>query len=353
MSEENKDDKRLRKRLPIWGKILIGVGVLLLVLLLFAGGYSIYLLNSVNRKEDNLGAQEEKFDQDEESKNLEEVDPNDITWDHDLTKIKSVEGVYNILLIGEQREEGEKRGRTDTMMIATINTKENALKLTSLMRDTYVQIPGYKDNRLNTAFRTGGIDLLYETIELNYKLKLDGYIKVDYDAFENIIDLLGGVKITLTKQEADYLNTTNYISKKQYRNVKAGTQILNGNQALGYSRVRKVPTSENLRYDFGRTARQRNVLNAIFDAYKSKSLTDILGLADDMLGLMTTDISNLELLGYAKTAMSLGVADINTITIPIADSYSQKSIRGMAVLVIDFAKNREALHDFIYGEEAQ
>ncbi len=264
------------------------------------------------------------------------------------------EGITNILLLGEEAiDSGSGRGRTDIMMIATMNTRDKSFKLTSLMRDTLVQIPGNKDNKLNAAYEAGGIPLLYETIELNFDVKLDGYVLVGFDDFENVINKLGGVRITLTGAEARYLNTTNYISKPEYRNVVEGSQVLNGNQALGYCRVRYVATGDNQINDFGRTSRQRVVLNAIFDQYKSKSLPELVLLLNEILPMITTDIKKADFDTYLRTALSLGVSEIQNLRIPADHTFDEGYVRKMSVLIPNIQENVSILHEFIFGGESE
>lgn len=273
----------------------------------------------------------------------------------DFGNVKTNPHVINILLIGVEEFEGAKN--TDTMIIATMNTKDNSLKLTSLMRDLYVEIPGYKDNRLNSAYPRGGIDLLYDTIEQNFDLKIDGYCLVNFDAFEKIIDKIGGVEITLTAKEAKYLKTTNYISKKKNRNVVEGKQLMNGNQALGYCRIRKVPTATESS-DFGRTQRQRIVLQAAYDKLRSKNIFSMILLMDDILKdiKITTDISQKDFKLYLEEAVSLKVKDIETLRIPSNGSYKDAKVqigsRKQEVLQPkDWDATRKEVHDFIYGAE--
>ena len=124
-------------------------------------------------------------------------DENTIVWPDHPGEGRREEGVYNILLLGEEAiDSGSARGRTDLIIIATLNTNQKAIKLTSLMRDTLVQIPGFKDNKLNSAYEKGGVDLLYETIALNFDIRLDGCALVNFENFEKIIDRLGGLEIT-------------------------------------------------------------------------------------------------------------------------------------------------------------
>lgn len=261
--------------------------------------------------------------------------------------------VINILLIGVEEIGGAQN--TDTMIIATMNTEENTLKLTSLMRDLYVDIPGYSKNKLNAAYPKGGIQLLYDTIKTNFGLTVDGYCLVNFDAFQKIVDLIGGVEITLTKEEADYLNSTNYISKKSNRNVVEGTQIMNGNQALGYCRIRKVSTgTEN--NDFGRTQRHRIVLQAIYDKVRDKNIVEQALLMNKILTQVKikTDIKESYFNRYLEEAVSLKVRDIDTFRIPSDGSYNNASVtigkRKVSVLEVkDWEATRQELHNFIYG----
>lgn len=260
------------------------------------------------------------------------------------------EGIINVLLLGEEAiDSGTAKGRTDIMMIGTMNTKDKSLKLTSLMRDMLVQIPGYKDNKLNTAYELGGVPLLYQTIELNFDIHIDGYVLVGFDAFENIINKLGGVAITLTEAEAAYLNTTNYISKPEYRNVSAGNNMLNGNQALGYCRIRYVATGDHQLNDFGRTSRQRVVLNAIFDKYKSKSLPQLILYLNDLLPLITTDIKKDDFSDYLKQGVTMNLNNIENFRLPVNQMFEEGSVRGMSVLIPDLQANVNELHQFIFG----
>lgn len=283
----------------------------------------------------------------------EEIDPNTISWPVHPGEGRREEGVYNILLLGEEAiGSGNARGRTDVIVIATMNTKNKTIKLTSLMRDTLVQIPGYKDNKLNTAYEKGGLDLMYQTIALNFDLYLDGCVLVNFENFEKIIDALGGLEIELTAGEAKYLNTTNYISNPKYRNVKQGKQLLNGNQVLGYARVRKRATITGNNNDYGRTDRHRIILNAIFDKYKTKSKAELATIMFNLLPMIYTDIDEdcFELL--LNAFIEMGTMNLSQLRIPANDTFQDNvKVRGMSVLIPDLEANVEILHNFIFGEE--
>ena len=352
--DESPDDyveTKKKGRFPRWLKILTVVFSVVMIVSI-GGMYAVSnYLDRINFTDwSNTEKLTEEFDQDDID-GLDIVDPDSINL-NSSGSLRTDQDVINILLVGEEAiNDGSSRGRTDSMMIATINIKQKALKLTSIMRDLYVAIPGYSDNKLNAAYHNGGMPLLKQTIEENFDIELDGSVLVDFAGFEEIIDRLGGVDITLSANEAAYLNRTNYISNPIYRNVRAGTQTLNGNQALGYSRIRYVKT-ESERDDFGRTSRQRTVLNAIFEKYKSKSLPELVTILYDILPLVTTDISKSTIMDYLATVVTLGATELETLRIPVDNAYSGSSVRGMSVLLPDTLQdNIDALHTFIFGTE--
>lgn len=295
---------------------------------------------------------EDEVEEFEDIKELNELQEEEVNLNANEGTARKEAYAVNILLLGEETiDSGTSRGRTDVMLILTMNKREKTIKLTSLMRDLYVQIPGHLDNKLNSAYATGGIPLLYDTIELNFDLKLDGYILVDFNDFEKIIDLLDGVDISLTRTEANYLNTTNYISNPNYRNVVAGMNHMNGNQALGYCRIRKVGTAEQVYNDFGRTTRHRILLDAIFNRYKSLGLWDLAMVANSCLPMVTTDLDASEIEEYLKIALDIGPSKLDQYRIPVDGTFEDATIRKMSVIVPNLQKNVTALHEFIFGVE--
>ncbi|MBR4344830.1 MAG: LCP family protein [Lachnospiraceae bacterium] len=260
----------------------------------------------------------------------------------------------NILLLGEENIGGGSmtRGRTDSIVIATIDTVNKSIKLTSIMRDCYVQIPDFQDNRINAAYAFGGVPLLYKTIEQNFGIVPDNYALVRFNDFEKIVDSIGGIDITLSKKEANYLNKTNYISDPKNRNVKEGLNHMNGNQALGYSRIRYVSTKDNEKNDFGRTTRHREVLEAIITQVKKLSYADLIKVGMECLPLVTTDVTAEAIETYANMVLDMGINDLNIkeLRIPIDGSYNFVTIRKMSVVQINIEKNRNALHEFVYED---
>jgi LCP family protein required for cell wall assembly len=305
-------------------------------------------------KDTDLAPDNDYLDPEDLNSDAVEVDPSQIIWPDHPGEGRKEEGVYNVLLIGEEAiGSGSGRGRTDVIIVATLNTNNKTIKLTSLMRDMLVQIPGYKDNKLNSAYEKGGINLLYETIALNLDLRLDGCAKVNFENFEKIIDQLGGLDITLTSGEAKYLNNTNYISDPSNRNVVEGKQHLNGNQVLGYSRVRKRATITGENNDYGRTDRHRIVLNAIFDKYKTKSKVELASIMFKILPMITTDIDSDNFESLLNTFIEMGTTEMSQLRIPADGTFTDNVlVRGMDVLIPDLGANVEILHTFIFGEDS-
>lgn len=298
-----------------------------------------------------ITADEDYLEEDDLASNAEEIDPDEIIWPDHPGYARQEEGVYNILLLGEEAiDSGTARGRTDLIIIATLNKNQKSIKLTSLLRDMLVQIPGYKDNKLNTAYEKGDVNLLYETIALNFNIRLDGCVMVNFENFEEIIDYMGGIELTLTSSEAKYLNNTNYISNPSYRDVVSGTQLMNGNQVLGYSRIRKRAAITGNNNDYGRTDRHRLILNAIFEKYKSKNVNDLAPMLFKILPMVKTDIESKTFEKLLSTFIEMRTMKIDQLRIPANGTFTDNvKVRGMDVLIPDLDKNVEILHEFVFG----
>lgn len=290
-----------------------------------------YIYNNVDRDEEVVHAMEEHNNHPEE------------------TAKKEVK-INNYLLFGIEEIKGDKN--TDSMLIASVNQEDGTIKLTSLMRDSYVTIPGLKKGKLNAAYANGGALLLIETIEQNYKIHIDGYASVNFEDFEAIVDLMDGVDLELSKKEANYLNNNNYISNPENRNVVAGVNHMNGNQLLGYCRVRYVETPEGVKNDYGRTLRQRKALTALFDKVKSKSLVSLISLTQDCLPYVTTSLSADQISELIEEVVENKISTIETLRLPVDGMFDdpKKFENTTYPLVYDWDKNINELYQFIYGE---
>ncbi len=265
-------------------------------------------------------------------------------------KIMDDEDIINVLLLGEENIYGANRGRTDAIIVVSVDLNGGPLKMISFQRDLYVQIPGYADDKLNAAYAYGGAKLMMETIEKNFGIDIDSYVKVGFDGFENIIDQLGGLRLSLTARESEYLNTTRYISKPEERNTVAGYQTMTGAQVLGYCRVRYVPTAEGLTNDRGRNYRHRVVLQAIFDQYKEKNFAELATVMRQCFNYVSVP-ANLENLAVdcLQAVIEKRMFSIETMQMPQSKLYKDATIGGKEVIVF-YPEAVDRLQDFLYEE---
>lgn len=269
---------------------------------------------------------------------VEKVDADSVIWDE--VDVLDGKDVINLLLIGQDRREGETRARSDSMILASVNTRQKTISLVSFMRDLYVQIPGYSDNRINAAYQWGGMQLLDETILNNFGIEIDGNIEADFEQFETIIDILGGVDVEMSDGEAKYMK---YVMESG--DIQAGVNHLNGRQALDFARMRGLDD------DFHRTERQRRLLTQVALSLKSASASQLLDLVNEVLPHVSTDMSNAQIIGSAAAAIQvfLSGAEVSTGRIPAEGMYSDAEIRGMQVLVPNLDKCQDYLEELLYG----
>ncbi len=348
--EEASTEKKPKKKrgvriLLITVCIILGIVLLLLIV---AAIFVFRWLNMMNRTDGHLdpmsSSEMEEFlanntDPWDPDSTVEVVDPNDVTWET-VPKIEDSRHIINILLIGSDTRDPGARARSDTMILCTLNKKTKTVTLTSFLRDLYVQIPGYADNRLNTSYAFGGMKLLNKTLETNFGVQIDGNVVIEFENFAEVIDMVGGVDITLTQAEADYMNKYAERESKREGSFVAGPTHLAGIDALTYSRCRKVDS------DFGRTERQRNVITAVFNQCKNLSATQLYKMMDKVLPLVTTDLSNGEILNYAADVIPmLSGITIKTQRVPTGGTYRDARIRNMSVLLPNLAANRKMLEE--------
>ena len=325
-------------------RIMIVVLSILLVLLLVVAFVMNYVLGKIGRYDpdaDYTGSGVEEFETDPTVEGQETVDPDDVVWD-EVDEMAAEEHIINILLIGNDARPGETRARSDTMILVSLNKQTNDVQLTSFMRDLYVQIPGYQDNRINASYALGGPELLDDTLKTNFGVQVDGNVSVNFEAFTEIIDILGGVEIELDSEEAKYMNT---YADGTY---SAGKIHLDGESALVYARMRHVSGG-----DYTRTERQRNVITAVMQSLKSASIGDVINLINKVLPYVTTDLTDGEIIEYATLGLNALASggDMSSIRIPQDDAHYAATIREMSVLVPDLKMCQEDLREFIYNNE--
>ena len=262
--------------------------------------------------------------------------------------------IINVLLIGSDASAEEagranitEKGNTDVMMLVSINQIEKKIKLISFMRDSYTYMDQFdRYAKLNAACANGGPAYLVETIENDYKIEIDGYAMVDFDSFTQVIDVLGGVNVDVPAYVANHLNKGVLKNNK----IQNGNGVLlDGEQALAFSRVRKTDANG----DISRVARQRQVVNALIEKAKGATLSEINEVADVMLANVRTNISKKSIISYASKAITEGWAnyEITEVTMPTPDTrYGYSSKATAWIWVVDYPLAAQKTQLEIYGE---
>lgn len=262
------------------------------------------------------------------------------------------DAITNILFLGVDDYRAGDIGRTDSMIMISVDNRHKELKLTSFMRDMYVAIPGYSSNRINTAYSlehggAPGAKLLVKTIEANFGTDIDRFVVIDNSAFDKIIDDLGGVEITLTKGEADLINSESGDPRK---NLAAGTFVLSGKQAHYYCRIREIGN------DYERTERQRKVISSIVSALKqANNLGKIYNMMYEVLPLVTTNLTKNEILSMAASSLTYVNYPVSQCRIPADGEFVPQDVfiggDKANVLVPDLEKCKQTLSGFVYGND--
>lgn len=352
--EEKKKMSKTKKTVLI---ILGVVAVLLLAVVIVGMIYMESLLGMINKVDDetlNTMSQEEYQEfLDSMTETIpadytgEILSREDVVWEEDAEEIGQSENIINILLIGQDRRGTTGRSRSDTIILCTVNKSTKTLTLTSFMRDMYVQIPGYEANRINVPYVLGGMKLLDRTLNTNFGVTVDGNIEVDFQGFMEIVDMMGGIEVELSQAEADYMNMNVSWDVEDGTDkvweMTEGVNHLTGSQALSYARMRYVGNG-----DYERTERQRRVLSLLIDKAKSLSISELNVLMQHALPMITTDLTDSEILGYALELFPLlPELTVNTLRIPADGAYEAKYVEEMAVLVPSLWRNRQILAEIM------
>ena len=270
-----------------------------------------------------------------------QVQPSSPSKIEDNTNHKDKKGMMNFLLIGSDSR-GEQQSFSDAIIIAQYVPKEGNIKLISLMRDSYVKIPGHKKgyDKLNMAYFIGGNELLKKTIYQNFGIKVDHSISIDFDGFANFIDLIApeGITVNVSQKMIDDFKM----------DVKPGENALKGRELLKYVRFRHDDES-----DFGRVKRQQEIVVKVKEQLKNKfshieSLAALPDFVDESLDHVESDMDKGEILAVLSKLVFYPIKNIDSLRIPVQNSYVNKTYpHAGAVLEINLEENREALKDFL------
>lgn len=306
-----------------WKRIVVYVliALILLALIAFATVYGIYNSFRTDINEDNLGISSEIQDKYGDS------------------------DIFNVALFGvDTRDEDSFSGRSDTIIIASVDKKNNVVKLTSILRDSYVAIEGHKNQKITHAYAFGGAELAIKTINQNFGMNITDYATINFYKLADAIDILGGIDIEVTEAERKHLNDIGDDENPDFNYLdEAGTVHLNGEQAVVYARLRKIDS------DVARSNRQRKVIEALIVQAKKVSPAKYAEMVRTMMSLCETSLSFSEIMSFAP--MITKDITIQTLTIP---GDEENAIGGMYdgawVWRYDLSEATQHIHEFIYGE---
>ena len=274
-------------------KVLKGIAIFLLVIaiivLLLAGG-AFYFIN------DKIGKMQQVS-----------IDESELG----ISTNQNLEGYRNIALFGvDSRSDNLGPGnRSDCIIIANINNKTKEIKLISVYRDTYMQIEGYGLDKVTHAYAYGGPQLAINTLNTNLDLNIKEFVTVNFDSVAEAVDQLGGITLTLTQEEVEYANdyigeTARVTGKEANYLSSAGTQTVDGVQAVAYSRIRYTSGG-----DYKRTERMRTVIEAMLSKLKTKSIGEINALADSILPKVYTNLNTNDILSLVPSVASFNITE--------------------------------------------
>lgn len=271
--------------------------------------------------------------------------------------------IINIALFGiDSPYKTSFKGRSDSLMILSVDTAHGAIKITSILRDSVVPVEGYNVQKINAAYSYGGPELAIKTLNEAFDLNIRDYATVNFIGMGNIIDVVGGIEVDISEAERNEANkhikyTCLKSGTKPVYIEKAGKQILNGNQAVTFARIRKISTINGQNNDFGRTDRQRYVMEQLFNKALSMSKAQYPALIKSMLPYMETSMSYsdiLKLAGVLTKEMRFEQARIPkdySMTIPYAQKDVPTSLGSVVYYRLDYAT--DMMHAFIYDDVSQ
>lgn len=250
-------------------------------------------------------------------------------------------GWHNILLLGDDSRDSSNEGRTDTIMILSINREESLLKMTSIMRDVWVSFPGTsKSGKINAANVYGGPELAIKTVNEYFGMDIEDYVLLGMYDLVDIVDLVGGIDIEITETERNYIN-----GKYSEATIPSSGMVhLNGTQTMIYARERYTDS------DHFRVMRQQSVILALANTLQNMEVDALMELTDKILSYIVTNMEDDEIKDLATVGLVIEVEEVGQHKIPADGTYESGTYNGTWKIKANFEKNEQLLHEFIYGE---
>ena len=257
----------------------------------------------------------------------------------------------NILLLGGDSRSTESYGRTDTIIVLSINRDSGEMKMTSIMRDTWVQLSENKNGKINAANVYGGPEMTMRVVNENFGLNIEKYVLVNMYDLVHIIDMFGGVDIEITEGERTQLNkyAEEYLDKiSGYTGATSlehsGMVHMNGLLAVSYMRIRYTDS------DYVRVMRQQRVMIEVAGNAQNMEVDELMAMAEDIFACVETNMTDEELKDLAMSALTVDTEEIGQFRVPADGTFESGTFDGTWMIRADFNKNKELLNDFIYGE---
>lgn len=320
-----------KRKFPLWAKITLSLILIISIIGISGWSYFLSYYNKVNKVE---------------------IDKSDlgIASKDEMKEYSKANDIINIALFGIDSTDGGT-GRSDSIMIATIDPVHNKLKITSVMRDSYVNIPDRGMDKINHAYAFGGPQLAIKTLNQNFGLNIDKFVSVNFSSLPKIIDSLGGIDLNIRPDELDYINSyINDLNRKDGTNSplisSTGTQHVNGIQALAYSRIRYTSGG-----DYERTERHRTVLTGLFNKLKTTPVSEYSSVVSQLLPFVETNIAATEIVSLGTKLISIGNGDLIQDRFP-RDGYCQgETINGVYYLTFDLETAKSQMRDYIFNDK--
>jgi LCP family protein required for cell wall assembly len=268
----------------------------------------------------------------------------------EAAKAKDDKDIVNIAFFGLDRRDPKEPSRSDSIMILSVDKKHKKIKMNSIMRDTYVKVNGHGETKINHAFAYGQAQLAVRTLNENFDMNIRDFVAVDFYKLENIIDTLGGVEINVKPEEVKlinkYMGKIAKIENKQVIDVtEAGKQVLNGMQAVSYSRIRHTAGG-----DFERTERQRTVLTALFNKIQGGGVAQLSSNVSKLLPFVETSMNSMDIVALGTSTLASGTTKLEQERFPI-DGYCKGAIINKVwYLKADLEATTNQLHKYIYED---
>jgi LCP family protein required for cell wall assembly len=370
----NYDNHKKRKKNGMNMKAVFGVSLVIVLGVVLVSGGLIYKLGHGLYSNVNYVADEEVKvvetlpEQAVEEMTEETIDPSErqgvAVTDDELSSIHDVmsslasratasdDDIYNLLLVGVDRRDTSWNGNSDSMMLVSINKKDNRVSVVSLMRDTYVDIPGVGYSKLNAAYAYGAGPLLCQTVTETYRIEVDRYVAVDFFDLIDIIDIIGGVDLEITAEEAevangyilDMCNLMDIDGMDHQIPEEGGVVHCDGVMAVAFARNRYVGNS-----DYERTERQRYLISQLMKEVKQMSVAQMTEKMQDILEHVTMNIPESEIWSMLTEVPDMLEYEIDMDRIPYDDMYDIIYVNGQDMLVPYWEDTLEKLNNFIYG----